>query len=381
MEKLYSLSVSLRKLSKHSVSIILYSIRNEFLKRNRCKMQLELLNSSASSSQGRLSSGKADMDKGQDFDDFIDDDHQQDDHQQKVGEAVSHSPKDEPSSNDKEQPDVVSVSSDDFFDDKRETDILDANQNAGLYFEIEQKTAVDAQKVVLSAATIEGKTNEVLSQAAASTSVRDDINQRILDVGSAMGQTKAAQLDMEVHPGEVIALDVLPDAQGDDFQGKIISSVNHEGRLETRNVQNVLRAGGAHPPLTTQISQALLRVTSTQDKTVTEVRLYPKELGGLRFQLQHNGGAVHVSLTVERPEAMDLIRRHSEMLLQDLKDAGFSDATLDFSSWSGGFSQDPSEEEEKVISYRTLADEPSVNNSVQSAYVAQAASGRIQLRL
>ena len=41
-------------------------------------------------------------------------------------------------------------------------------------------------------------------------------------------------------------------------------------------------------------------------------------------------GGVSVSVLVERPETLELIRRHSDLLLTDLKSEGFANPTLDF---------------------------------------------------
>ncbi|RMF38690.1 MAG: hypothetical protein D6754_06920, partial [Alphaproteobacteria bacterium] len=61
-----------------------------------------------------------------------------------------------------------------------------------------------------------------------------------------------------------------------------------------------------------------------------ELRLDPPELGRVRLSL--SGGEHHVSalITAERPETLDLMRRHADLLQRELQAAGYSGAELRF---------------------------------------------------
>lgn len=75
-----------------------------------------------------------------------------------------------------------------------------------------------------------------------------------------------------------------------------------------------------------------------------EIVLNPQELGHLRFEIRHNGDQVTVVMTAERADTLDLMRRHSDQLLTDLRQSGFSDASLSFGQWAqneGGQSAKP----------------------------------------
>lgn len=80
------------------------------------------------------------------------------------------------------------------------------------------------------------------------------------------------------------------------------------------------------PPISRQIADAVI---TASDKMV-EVRLDPAELGKIRMILTGQDRAPHLTIWVERPEILEQMRRHSGNLLQDLHDAGLTDATLDF---------------------------------------------------
>jgi hypothetical protein len=67
-----------------------------------------------------------------------------------------------------------------------------------------------------------------------------------------------------------------------------------------------------------------------------ELRLDPPELGLVRFGLDHQAGGLVVTIIAERPDTVDLLRRHAEQFLADLRQTGFQGASLQFGT-SGGF--------------------------------------------
>ena len=80
-----------------------------------------------------------------------------------------------------------------------------------------------------------------------------------------------------------------------------------------------------------------------------ELRLDPEELGRLRISLRPEGDVMQVSVTAERPETLDLLRRHSERLMQELQAAGYEGAKLDFGNWSNGQDQDRKPSTDQVL--------------------------------
>lgn len=89
-------------------------------------------------------------------------------------------------------------------------------------------------------------------------------------------------------------------------------------------------------PLTLHPAQVVAQIlpkARAQNKAV-ELLLAPEELGKLRFVIQHDGASVKISLTAERPETLDLLRRHADQLVQEFRQSGYSGATIDFGNWS-----------------------------------------------
>lgn len=69
------------------------------------------------------------------------------------------------------------------------------------------------------------------------------------------------------------------------------------------------------------------------DITVT---LSPAELGTLHLRVSSEGDALRVTILADRADTLDLMRRHGDQLLDDLRSLGFGGATLGFGTSGGG---------------------------------------------
>ncbi|MEO1532984.1 MAG: flagellar hook-length control protein FliK [Pseudomonadota bacterium] len=67
-----------------------------------------------------------------------------------------------------------------------------------------------------------------------------------------------------------------------------------------------------------------------------EVQLEPPELGRVEIAFDFGEDGLRATLASDRPGTAELVRRHADMLLQQLRAAGFENATLDF----GGHAKD-----------------------------------------
>ena len=86
------------------------------------------------------------------------------------------------------------------------------------------------------------------------------------------------------------------------------------------------------PPLPAVPAQLIRHLAAAQTGAV-DVLLQPEELGHVKFQIQQQGDSVRILLSAERPETLDLLRRHSDQLLQEFRQSGFSQASLSFGQW------------------------------------------------
>lgn len=67
-----------------------------------------------------------------------------------------------------------------------------------------------------------------------------------------------------------------------------------------------------------------------QPQQATEVRLNPEELGRVRMTMIQAEGAISVSITAERGETLDLMRRHIGLLAEEFRQIGYGSITFDF---------------------------------------------------
>ena len=80
-----------------------------------------------------------------------------------------------------------------------------------------------------------------------------------------------------------------------------------------------------------QIRGQMAIVTLSRDGTQTELRLDPAELGRVRITLEIVDGHVTAHMSPDRPDVMDLLRRHADSLTADLLASGFDSAEMTFS--------------------------------------------------
>lgn len=117
-------------------------------------------------------------------------------------------------------------------------------------------------------------------------------------------------------------------AEADDLD--ISATWRHaDGAIASRGVQVA-----AAPPSTVdtarrvaaQISDAVPRGRDG----IVELTLNPVELGRVRLSLTSSDGAMAVTILAERPETLDLMRRHIDLLAQEFRDMGYASASFSF---------------------------------------------------
>jgi flagellar hook-length control protein FliK len=93
-----------------------------------------------------------------------------------------------------------------------------------------------------------------------------------------------------------------------------------------------LIASGISPALTPTI----VEMTKSGNDGPLELALSPEELGRVTISIRQDGDFVRVTLAAERPETLDLLRRHAGDLVADLRQSGFSGASLSFGQGDQG---------------------------------------------
>lgn len=88
----------------------------------------------------------------------------------------------------------------------------------------------------------------------------------------------------------------------------------------------------AHQPL----APTLIAIARDTGPGTVELTLAPEELGNLRITLIPDGDTMRINLVAERPETLDLLRRHAAQLTQEFRQAGFSGTSLGFAQGGSG---------------------------------------------
>lgn len=93
----------------------------------------------------------------------------------------------------------------------------------------------------------------------------------------------------------------------------------------------------AGPPqsLVQQTSAALVRLAHEGSGRI-ELTLAPETLGRVHFDMRPDANGLSITLSAERPETLELIRRHLPDLLAELRQAGVQAGTLSFGTFGEG---------------------------------------------
>ncbi len=103
------------------------------------------------------------------------------------------------------------------------------------------------------------------------------------------------------------------------------------------------------------IANQLAATISKTGSGTTEIRLYPEELGRVRLMISGAEGAITVTISAERAETQDLLRRNIDQLAQDFQDIGYENSSFQFEDQQKG------EQTEQASSSSQPTDEPTAN--------------------
>ncbi len=115
----------------------------------------------------------------------------------------------------------------------------------------------------------------------------------------------------------------------------VISHPMAEARNGGLAPASIATTAPANAPAAFAVTSQLLAQSPAAQLGPVEVLLSPAELGHVRFEILHRGEQVQIVLSAERPDTLDLLRRNSDALLSDFRQAGFTGASLSFGGWGG----------------------------------------------
>ncbi len=146
--------------------------------------------------------------------------------------------------------------------------------------------------------------------------------------GAAVTEARSALFEGALHPpSETFAADAVSDIlSAETDAGVAIGEPTAPGRGSERMPVAPAGAGALPPGIAHRLAEALAQVPDGP----VEVTLSPEELGRVRMSLTTQDGALTMVLHADRPETLDLMRRHIDSLARDFRELGFDDLTFSF---------------------------------------------------
>lgn len=171
------------------------------------------------------------------------------------------------------------------------------------------------------------------------------------------GSAKENRVGHAASPSETPSPDETADAAGTS-DGTTITDPSLEsappaspgsGTLTTAQgnppVESAHRLPSPPPEILRQNIRHIAETTRHLDRGTIEITLSPEELGHVRLTVKsHDITGTTVVLQADRPETLDLMRRHVELLAQDMRDFGYRELTFAFQDRRPGDREAPSVE-------------------------------------
>lgn len=118
----------------------------------------------------------------------------------------------------------------------------------------------------------------------------------------------------------------------DPEQGIPIATLSHAPPADQLAQHRPIHPGQTQQPWQ-QTAAAIALVAQGDALSTTELILAPEELGKLRLEIVTQDDRLTIRLFAERPDTLDLLRRQGDLLLAELRQAGFAQSSLSFGDW------------------------------------------------
>lgn len=151
---------------------------------------------------------------------------------------------------------------------------------------------------------------------------------------SAYGQPRPAPEVTRISDAVVAAGLRFPDGPSlDEASLATAAHVPISGAAHTQAQPPAPDAANAARPVAVQLASATAQHQA--DGTI-EVNLSPQELGRVRMVIHHDGTIMNVAIHADRPDTLDLMRRHTDVLAQEFRAQGYSGTAFAFSGGDSG---------------------------------------------
>ncbi len=128
-------------------------------------------------------------------------------------------------------------------------------------------------------------------------------------------------------------------------------------------------------PVANQIAAQLPQLLTKADTQTLELRLDPPELGRVTIHIKAQDQQIIAQVVADRPDTVDLMRRHADMLTSTLARAGFAQADLSFQQGQG------QGQKEEFTQFQTVAFASESDASTPDTPGPAPIDGRLDIRL
>ena len=189
-----------------------------------------------------------------------------------------------------------------------------------------QPGAIPAPGAVSQASTDGASLRRALSETTVSAPNPPAVAQPPVAVSPTVPAPSQAAFALSLVADAAIPADEIALARGEAMMGPAAATeAAASGRPTATEAAQIPQT--APRALALQIATALGRASEGS----IDLALHPRELGRLRLSLAPTEQGLVVTVTADRPETLDLMRRHAAELGQDLRAMGFRDVDLNFS--------------------------------------------------
>ncbi|WP_458791920.1 flagellar hook-length control protein FliK [Yoonia sp. MH D7] len=123
----------------------------------------------------------------------------------------------------------------------------------------------------------------------------------------------------------------------------------------------------------TAVAQQLAVAVQKNSGGATELVLNTTEIGRVSLSMTTHDGVLSMTITTERPETLDLMRRHIETLAQEFRELGFDDVSFSFHEQGQNDQQEGAQRQDINIAMSDAEPIPSAGQNVRT--------GNLDLRL
>ncbi len=116
----------------------------------------------------------------------------------------------------------------------------------------------------------------------------------------------------------------------------LISGDPRPAQLTNAELRMSTVANGGAPQMARHVAIQLSQAAMKGESRPIDLALNPSELGRVRITLTSGDAGMMVSLSAERQETLDMMRRHIDVLDQEFRDLGYDGTNFTFSQEQGG---------------------------------------------